>query len=55
MYRRLIEANLRKDAAPIHETIRIMSNLYEAWEQVVTEKDDGGMGKLRPSRISIVR
>ncbi len=55
MYRRLIEANLRKDAAPIQETIRIMSNLYEAWEQVVTEKDDGGMGKLRPSRISIVR
>lgn len=55
MYRRLIEANLRKDAAPIHETIRLMSNLYEAWEQVVTEKDDGGMGKLQPSRISIVR
>lgn len=55
MYRRLIDANLQKDTAPIQEAIRIMSNLYEAWEQVVTEKDDGGMGKLQSSRISIVR
>jgi flagellar protein FliS len=55
MYRRLIDANLQKDTAPVQEAIRIMSNLYEAWEQVVTEKDDGGMGRLQSSRISIIR
>jgi flagellar protein FliS len=55
MYRRLIDANMNKDTAPIQEAIRIMSNLYQAWEQVVTEKDDGGMNGLQPSRISIVR
>ena len=55
MYRRLIDANFHKDPVPIHEAIRIMSNLYEAWERVVTEKDDGGMSNLQTSRISIVR
>jgi len=55
MYRRLIDANMHKDAVPIQEAIRILTNLYEAWEQVVTEKDDGGMARLQSSRISIVR
>ena len=55
MYRRLIDANMHKDPIPIQESIRILSNLYGAWEQVVTEKDDGGMSHLQPSRISIVR
>lgn len=55
LYRRLIDANMRKDPAPIQEAIRILSNLYGAWEHVVTEKNDGGMSQLQTSRISLVR
>ena len=55
LYRRLIHANCEKDVGAIKEAIRIMSNLYEAWELVVNEKDNGGRGRLDRSRISIVR
>ena len=55
VYKQLIDANIQKDTGLIEESIRILTNLYEAWEQVVKGEMDGGMGGLQGSRISIVR
>jgi flagellar protein FliS len=33
---RLVEANVQKDAAPVHESIRIMSGLHEAWTAIAS-------------------
>jgi flagellar protein FliS len=43
---RLTDANLRKDPAPIHEAIRIMSGLHEAWAAIAAP--GGTAGTARP-------
>lgn len=39
MYRRLVEANTRKDAAAAEEVADLLRNLNEAWEGVVRKSD----------------
>ena len=35
MYRRLIDANISKDIAPLDETLDLMTDLRDTWTQVI--------------------
>lgn len=41
VYRRLVEANVRKDASPIDDAEKIIAGLRETWEQVLELAADG--------------
>ncbi|MEE8337033.1 MAG: flagellar export chaperone FliS [Dehalococcoidia bacterium] len=42
IYNRLVEANLKKDAAIVREVASLVAPLREAWIQVVSEHSAGG-------------
>ncbi|MFS8544380.1 MAG: flagellar export chaperone FliS [Limnochordales bacterium] len=48
MQRRLMEANLRKDAAPLQEVIGLLTELRDAWQQIA--RGEGGAGGGSPER-----
>ena len=43
---RLTDANVRKDPAPIHDAIRVISGLHEAWAAIAAP--GGAAGTARP-------
>ncbi len=44
-YRRLVEANLRKQAAPALEVATLIRRVREAWAQAATDTTSGGAGR----------
>ncbi len=49
MLRRLVEANLSKDAAPAREVERLLRDLLPAWEQAARETN----GQRAPASVAI--
>ena len=45
IYDRLIDANVNKDKEPIEECIRLLTNVYEGWKEIVK----GGRKVVSPS------
>jgi len=41
MYRRLVEANVKKDATEVDEVLAMLRELLAAWEQAVTAVETG--------------
>lgn len=39
---RLLQANMRKDVAPVIEVERLIRELRDAWAQMLTQQSDGG-------------
>ncbi len=48
MHRRLVEGNIRKEAAPLQEVIGLLSELRDAWAQIA--RGEGGAGGGSPDR-----
>ena len=46
-YRRLLEANLRKQVAPVIEVERLIRDLRDAWAEMLTKQD----GPAAPDRV----
>ncbi|MCS7293941.1 MAG: flagellar export chaperone FliS [Dehalococcoidia bacterium] len=47
LQRRLVEANLRKDAAIVREVRSFLANLLEAWEQVAAQEREANAMRAR--------
>ena len=45
--RRLLEANLRKQVEPVIEVERLVRELRDAWAQMLTQQDGGGVEHVR--------
>ena len=45
--RRLLEANIRKDAGPIIEVERLVRELRDAWAQMLAQQDTTSVERVR--------
>lgn len=45
--RRLLEANLRKDVAPVREVERLVRQIRDAWAEMLTRQDSGAADRVR--------
>ena len=51
--RRLVEANINKDKEPIEESIKILSELRDAWIEAIEKTNDVSEIKRKPIGINI--
>jgi len=52
MYRRLVDANLERDTAPIHEVIRLLDYERETWVMVMKKLANGEGDNAEPSEVA---
>nr|WP_143156843.1 flagellar export chaperone FliS [Thermosyntropha lipolytica] len=53
LYRRLVEANVRKDAAILDEVEVFLTELRDTWQEVVKKQAQSLLEKSRPQNISV--
>lgn len=46
-YRRLLEANIRKQVEPVIEVERLVRELRDAWAQMLTQQDNASIERVR--------
>lgn len=51
--RRLLEANIEKNAEIINEVIRLLTTLKEAWEELLKTQKSGGQTAVKPTSLNI--
>ena len=51
--RRLLEANIEKNAEIINEVIRLLTTLKEAWEELLKTQKGGDQTAVKPTSLNI--
>ena len=54
IYRQLIHANLHLDKEAIRDCIRILEQLYDAWQQAVQQTEGNLQAEASSSRLSVM-
>lgn len=49
IYRRLVDANLERDASPVHECVRLLEHERETWQMVIKRLQDERNGEATPT------